>query len=183
MTRAFKPGSVNRVIVYPAVSAEGAKLLPGVTDRVTERLIHQMSNASAYSIANLDRPGWEKAAAEIAKNPEPLGKNALRFASKYDAQAVIYSEVYRYQESDGSSMGADSPASVGVRIWMVNATTGQMLWKGIFDDSERPLSDNLFELKDKMRSGFKYRSADQILESGMKKVAQVLEQFRTAPKS
>lgn len=183
VTRAFKPGSISRVVVFPAMGAEGAGILPGVTGRVTHQLIHQLSNVSAYSIANLDRAGWEKTAADVSRSPEPLVKNALKFAANYDAQAVIYSEVYRYVESDGSSIGANAPASVGIRVWMVNSTTGQMLWRGIFDDSERPLSDNLFELKDKMQSGFKYRSADQILESGMKRVAQVLEQFRVAPKT
>ena len=183
VTRAFKPGSISRVIVYPAAAAEGVEIPISVTSKVTSKLISQLSNISAYSVANLDRPGWQAAAAEIAKNPAPIAKNALQFASKYDAQAVIYAEVYRYVETNGSSLGADDPASVGVRVWMVNATTGQLLWRGIFDETERPLSANILDFGDKVRSGFAYRSADQIMDGGMKEVAQVLEKFRVAPKS
>ncbi|MGA8181142.1 MAG: hypothetical protein WB792_13860, partial [Desulfobacterales bacterium] len=59
------------------------------------------------------------------------------------ADAVLAGFLYRYQDRVGSEYSVESPASVAFDIHLIRVKDGRVLWGGHFDETQRPLSDNL----------------------------------------
>jgi hypothetical protein len=62
------------------------------------------------------------------------------------ADAVLAGFLYRFRKRIGTEYSVDSPASVAFDIHLIRVTDGRVLWGGHFDETQRPLSDNLFRL-------------------------------------
>lgn len=62
------------------------------------------------------------------------------------ADAVLAGYLYRFQKRIGTEYAVDSPASVAFDLHLIRVKDGRVLWSGHFDETQRPLSDNLFRL-------------------------------------
>jgi hypothetical protein len=62
------------------------------------------------------------------------------------ADAVLAGFLYRFQERIGTEYSVDSPASVAFDIHLIRVTDGRVVWSGHFDETQQPLSNNLFRL-------------------------------------
>jgi TolB-like protein len=71
---------------------------------------------------------------------------AIETGRALHADAVLAGFLYRFQERAGTEYSVDSPASVAFDIHLIRVADGRVLWSGHFDETQRPLSDNLFRL-------------------------------------
>jgi len=62
------------------------------------------------------------------------------------ADAVIVGHIFRFRERQGSRLAAETPASVAFYVQMVLSDSGRILWNGSADETQAPLSDNLFQI-------------------------------------
>jgi hypothetical protein len=63
-----------------------------------------------------------------------------------DADAVISGHVYRFRERIGTRYAVDEAASVAFDIHLVRVSDGRIIWVGRFDETQIPLTENLFKV-------------------------------------
>jgi hypothetical protein len=64
-------------------------------------------------------------------------------------------------------MGVDKPASVAFDLHLVRVRDGRVAWTGKFDETQRPLSDNLLKIGTFFKRGAKWLTAEELASAGM----------------
>ena len=65
---------------------------------------------------------------------------------KLGADAVMVGHIYRFVDRVGGKYAAESPASVAFDLHIVRTADARVLWTGVFDETQKPLTDNLFNI-------------------------------------
>lgn len=91
-------------------------------------------------------------------------------ARKVGAEAIIAGTVFRYEERIGSGAGIQKPASVYLNLYSIDAKTAKILWQGSFKETQRSLSENLFQMGDFFQRGGRWLTAAELGEAGMIKL-------------
>jgi hypothetical protein len=83
---------------------------------------------------------------------------------------MIVGTVWRYKERVGGALAVQSPASVAFAIYVIEVATGKTVWKAKFDETQRPLSENILEAKRFLKRGAKWLSANELAQYGVKEI-------------
>lgn len=89
---------------------------------------------------------------------------------KLGADAVLVGHIYRYQERVGGKFSVESPASVAFDLHLLRVSDGRVLWTGAFDETQKALTDDLFELPSFLERDGQWVTADQMAEAGLEKI-------------
>ncbi|MBC8433904.1 MAG: hypothetical protein H8D96_18485 [Desulfobacterales bacterium] len=102
-------------------------------------------------------------------SPKTPGLLAQKLGQALGADAVFLGNVWRYR--DRSDMAADAPrgAVVAFNLVLLKVETGQKVWKGTFDQTQRSLTDNILA-KGSVKPGLKWLSANELARLGVKEV-------------
>lgn len=84
-----------------------------------------------------------------------------------DADAVLIGHVFRYKDRKGRSLSVESPASVAFDLHLIHVQKGEIIWYGRFDETQRPLSENLLELDTFIKRGGIWVTAEQMSQAGL----------------
>ena len=93
------------------------------------------------------------------------------------ADAVMVGRVRRYRERIGDEWGAQSPASVSFALELIDVRRGDVVWTASFDETQKPLSENIFAIRDYTQRGVRWLTADQLAQEGVKKAVQQLHEM------
>ena len=93
------------------------------------------------------------------------------------ADALIVGRVERYRERIGNEWGAKSPASVAFALNLIDVRRGDVIWSARFDETQKPLSENIFALGQVGERGIRWLSAEQLTHEGVKKAVADLHQI------
>lgn len=157
-------GEITRVAVAPFGARDGT----GGSDVVA----HQVAQALAARGLQVVPPSdVETALAGATPDAATVARVA---ADKFGAQAVVTGRVTRYRGLDGKSLGASSPASVAFDVTLHAAPNGEPLWKADFDETQHPLSDNLFNAFRYPDGGTRWLTAEELVRWGAEAVAKDL---------
>lgn len=106
---------------------------------------------------------------EQSLGPAPDAVRLRRLGEMVYADAVIAGRIQRYRERIGDEWGAKSPASVAFVLDLVDARRGDVIWTARFDETQKPLSENIFAIGDIGKRGIRWLTADQLAEEGVRK--------------
>ena len=84
------------------------------------------------------------------------------------ADAVLLFTLHRFTERVGVEASIVSPASVVFDYKLIHAETGQTLCSGVFDETQKPLLDDMFQFFKKLKRGVKWLSAEELARDGFK---------------
>ena len=84
----------------------------------------------------------------------------------YDA--VLVTEVERYQTRIGSAYAVDTPASVTFSLKLLAIASGQIIWSADFDQTQQPLFENILGSRS-TGSGFRWLTAAELAKAGLTK--------------
>ena len=110
----------------------------------------------------------------------PQGSDSARareLGQRVYADAVISGRVRRYQERVGEEWGVKRPASVAFVLELWDVKRGDLIWSGQFDESQRPLSENIFALFEFTQRGGRWVTAEELALEGVKKAVNQLHQI------
>ncbi|WP_067617373.1 hypothetical protein [Dissulfuribacter thermophilus] len=96
------------------------------------------------------------------------------FGRDLGADAVLYGVIYRYHERMGGDYAASKPASVAFALHLIRVQDGKVLWHYNFDETQRPLTSNLFKFGLFKETGMKWVTAEKLGEIGLKRAVQDL---------
>ncbi len=87
-----------------------------------------------------------------------------------DADAVLAGYIFRFRERIGTRYSVDLPASVAFGIHLIRVADGGLLWGGNFDETQRSLFSNLFQLGSFLRRKARWVTANEMAVSGLKDI-------------
>ena len=110
-------------------------------------------------------------APEEAEKPLPAAALAKLAADKFGADALVVGELTRFTERRGQAASAMRPASVGFRVTLYAAPQGQVLWSGAFDETQRALSENIFNVARYPGGGMRWLTGEELARWGAQETA------------
>jgi hypothetical protein len=91
----------------------------------------------------------------------------LEIGRALNADAIFVGYIYRFRERVGSEYSVDLPASVAFEIHLIRVEDGRVLWSAQFDETQQPLSDDLFRLGLFLKRKAKWITAKDMAISGL----------------
>ena len=84
-----------------------------------------------------------------------------------DADFIMVGFLFRFEERIGSSLGVERPASVGFDFHLFRLRDEKMVWEGRFNETQRPLSENLLKIVSFFRRKASWVTAEELASGGM----------------
>ena len=95
-------------------------------------------------------------------------QSALRVVDT-DADASLGGAIRRWSQREGTTSGVRRPASV----WLVlelRDRSGRVIWSGVYEETQPPLSDDLGSLPRAWERGFRWVTAEELCEYGLREL-------------
>jgi hypothetical protein len=92
----------------------------------------------------------------------------LEIGRALNADAIFVGYIYRFRERVGGQYSVELPASVAFDIHLIRTVDGRILWSAHLDETQRPLSDDLFGIGLFLRRKAKWVTAKEMAISGLK---------------
>ena len=108
-------------------------------------------------------------------DPREAGALAAR---EFGASAVLLGKVYRYREREGQALGAQRPASVGYELTLFEAPGGRRLWTSRFDETQQPLTADIFNAQRYPGGGRRWLTAAELARWGAEGAAKALGAYK-----
>ena len=175
------PGTLDKVAVMPfqtkdtlaKYSAEGgvapvaaAQL---VARFVTEALVRRGIAVIPPSDVVIALTG--QSAAMPSFDPRAAAELAAR---DFGATAVMLGRVSRYRERGGEKYGSSTAASVAFEVTIYSAPAAQRVWTSKFDETQRPLSENVLNARRYPGGGTRWLTAAELAQWGARSAADTL---------
>jgi hypothetical protein len=93
------------------------------------------------------------------------------------AEYVLWGDVFRYQERIGTAYGVQKPASVAFDLHLMRVEDGKLVWKTHWDQTQKPLSENILEFNRFVKRNMRWVSAEELSLQGLK---EMLKDFPSA---
>ena len=94
----------------------------------------------------------------------------LKLGEMLNVDYMMAGNIWRYRELVGTSFSAERPASVAFAVYLVDVKSGKLIWKDRYDETQQSLTENLFNIKDFFKQGFKWLTAEELARFGMNKM-------------
>ena len=94
-----------------------------------------------------------------------------------DADTVMVGTLSQYSDRGGSEWATDSPSTVSFSVDLLSTKDGSVLWGTSFTETQKPLFDNLFEIKKFVKRKGKWITADEMAKEGARKIAKRFSTF------
>ncbi len=106
----------------------------------------------------------------LANRHPPLPERDLWVAvgRALGADAVLGGFIYRFQDRTGQDYGVDEAASVAFDLHLVRVLDGRIQWSGRVDETQQPLSNNIYNIKKFISRGGKWVTSRQMARGGLK---------------
>jgi hypothetical protein len=91
------------------------------------------------------------------------------------ADAVLVGHIYRYIERVGGNLSVESPASVAFDLHLVRTSDGRVLWTGYFDETQKTLMEDMFDIGSFFQREGKWVTAEQMSSTGLQDIMEAFQ--------
>jgi len=84
------------------------------------------------------------------------------------ADAVLGGFIYRFRDRTGRDYGVDEAASVAFDLHLIRVADSRIQWSGRIDETQQPLSNNLYNIKKFIDRGGKWVTSREMAAGGLK---------------
>ncbi|KIX13414.1 hypothetical protein [Dethiosulfatarculus sandiegensis] len=85
----------------------------------------------------------------------------------FKTDAALVGHLYRFSPRVGGELSAEKPASVAFDLTLVRIKDGQIIWKNSFDETQKSLTENIFNLGEYLDRGIRWYTAEELAGYGM----------------
>jgi hypothetical protein len=166
-----EPVHIRTLAVLPIEPASDSKtkLAPEAGDSVTAQIYRVLADQTEFKFV-ADLTIADTVITPEVRNAGGLAERAVALGKQVGADGVIFGRVFRYQKRVGTEFGASEPASVGFELSLVAVPTGEVVWTGSFDETQQPLTSNLFNWWMFWSAGPRWFSAGELAGLGVEKL-------------
>jgi hypothetical protein len=157
------------------IGYSSGKILKGSEKIVEEVFVEKLLELKAVKLIPPDKVQgvYKRIASESLK--EPLLNILKKVGHELGADVLVVGYVYRYIERDGYNYSAEHPASVFFEIHLIKTSDGSIIWRGLFDKTQKSLMEDVFQISSFFKGGGKWMTARQLTKQGMDEI------FKTFP--
>jgi len=96
-----------------------------------------------------------------------LGEKGIAYTRQEGQERHLHVFIYRFQEREGGNFSVVRPASVGFHVHLYEGD--KLIDTYVFDETQQPLSDNIFRFFTFLRRGAKWITAGDLAREGIHK--------------
>lgn len=144
--------------------------MPGSQNTLTRLLQQKIESTGTFKVLPLEKV--EEAFTQIERRQfelKPL-RSFIQLGKTLDMDFIFIGILFRFEERIGSHFGAEKPASVGFDVHLIRLKDEKMVWTGKFDETQRPLSENLLKIGSFVRRKASWLTAEELSSVGMDEV-------------
>jgi hypothetical protein len=159
---------------------------PLLLDEETELAFTRTAQAGAED----ERPGllrqfmrewlgrlWPATSEPAPEDPSQTAATSTQGPRPLDA--VLTGVITRYDDRQGNALLVDQPASVAYEAFLISARDGEILWRARFDETQRPLLDNLLLAGRFFKGGGGWQTNDTLARIGLERVVKTFPGIAT----
>jgi len=105
---------------------------------------------------------------------DTIQTRAQKLGRTLNANLIVAGNVWRYKNRVGGSRGIQSPSSVAFAVYLIEVSSGNLLWKSAFSETQKSLSENVLEARSFFKQGAKWLTANELAQFG---VNELFEKF------
>jgi hypothetical protein len=142
-------------------------ILPGSQNTLTRLLQQKMETMGTFKILPLEKV--EDALSKSDRRQLELKpmRSFIQLGKTLDMDFIFIGVLFRFEERIGSHIGAEKAASVGFDVHLIRLKDEKMVWIGKFDETQRPLSENLLKIGSFVRRKASWLTAEELSSVGM----------------
>ena len=146
------------------------KILPGSQNTLV-RLLHQkMETLGTFNVLSLEKVEEVFSSSKRRQLEERPLRGSLQVGKTLNMDFIFVGTLFRFEERVGSHIGAEKPTSVGFDVHLFRIRDEKMVWMGKFDETQRPLSENLLEIGSFIRRKASWLTAEELSSVGMEEM-------------
>ena len=140
---------------------------PASQNTLTRLLQQKMETMGTFKILPLEKV--EEALSKSDRRQFELKpmRSFIQLGKTLDMDFVFIGVLFRFEERIGSHIGAEKPASVGFDVHLIRLKDEKMVWIGKFDETQRPLSENILKIGSFVRRKASWLTAEELSSVGM----------------
>jgi hypothetical protein len=142
-------------------------ILPGSQNTLVRLLQEKIETIGTFKVLPIEKV--EEAFSQTEKREfeiKPM-RSSIQLGKALNMNFIFVGYLFRFVERIGSHVGAERPASVGFDIHLIRLKDEKMVWEGRFDETQRPLSENLFKIGSFVRRKASWLTAEELSSVGM----------------
>ena len=93
-----------------------------------------------------------------------------KLGRRFKADAVLSGTIYRWDERQGTGLAVNRPASVAFDLNLVRSTDGAIIWRGVFEKTQRSLSENILDARTFFHGGARWMTAEGLGKLGLQQL-------------
>jgi hypothetical protein len=142
-------------------------ILSGAQIYLTRLLQEKMENIGTFKVLPLEKV--EEALSQSERGQFDLNpmRSSIQLGKTLNMDFILVGYLFRFEERIGSRIGAEKPASVGFDVHLIRLRDEKIVWTGKFDETQKPLSENLFKIGSFIRRKASWLTAEELSNVGM----------------
>jgi len=145
-------------------------ILPGSQNTLTRLLQEKVEAMGTFNVLLLEKVGEALSQSERRQFEIKPMHSSIRLGNTLNMNFIFVGYLFRFEERIGSSIGAEKPASVGFDVHLIRLRDEKIVWEGKFDETQRPLSENLFKIGSFVRRKASWLTAEELSSVGMEEM-------------
>ncbi|MFH1727782.1 MAG: hypothetical protein ABIA04_05120 [Pseudomonadota bacterium] len=93
-----------------------------------------------------------------------------KILAKNEIDAYLVATLIQYEDRLGTSYAVDKPASVAFAAELIDVLSDTVIWKGYYREKQKPLNEDLSQIKQYFVTNGKWLSSDELMRLGVSKV-------------
>lgn len=94
-------------------------------------------------------------------------ESLIHIGQSHGADGLMIGYIFRFEDRQGFDYAAKMPASVAFDLHLICIQTGEVIWQETFDETQAPLSENLFNIDTFIQRKGRWVSADEMAAEGL----------------
>ena len=143
------------------------EILPGSQNTLALLLyqkVETMGTLKVVPLENMEEVFSKRDKRLFEERPIP---SSIQLGKELNVGFILVGFLFRFEERIGSSLGVERPASVGFDVHLFRLRDERMVWQGKLDETQRPLSENLFKIGSFFRRKAQWLTAEELSSVGM----------------
>lgn len=160
---ADKPSlTVDRIAILPIGLASDNKNMAKGAGVLTTAITSWLAGKKNINIIDNDQA--ESYLGDFSGSSHASARHIGRMAG---SDSVLSANLNRFRQREGTTYSVTAPASVSFQYQLIHVESGKILCSGNFDETQQPLSANLFSLGQAASRGFRWLTAEELLDDGL----------------
>jgi hypothetical protein len=145
----------------------GGKIAKGGEKVVEGIFINKLKDFKELEIIPMDKVEAVYKRISVESLKMPLMEILKKTGTELGADVIAVGHVFRYVERIGYDYSAEKPASVAFEINFLHAKNGDIIWRGVFDKTQKSLMEDLFQISSFYKGHGKWLTAAELAKQGM----------------